>query len=166
MAEPDAEPVRRALIMGVVLVVVLAGMSGWLGVRAYQDRQSDRTRDVLLTAARQCAANLTTIDNTRVESDVRRVLDCATGGFRDDFAARSEAFIDVVKRTRSTSAGTVTEAGLESVNGTRGLALVSGTAGWSRGSTRSEPQRPCGVKLIGLRVTLIRGPSWVAGTWP
>ena len=49
----------------------------------------------------------------------------ATGTFRDDFAGRSAALIDVVKRTRSTSVGTVTEAGLESLSGNEGRVLVS-----------------------------------------
>lgn len=127
MADPDTNPVRRALIVGAVLVAILAALSGWLGVRVHQDRQSDRNREVLLTAARQCAENLTTISYSRVEPDVRRVLDCATGGFRDDFAARSESLMDVVRRARSISTGTVTEAGLESINGGEAVALVAVT---------------------------------------
>lgn len=129
MADPDPEsaPVRRALVLGALLVLVLGGLSGWLGVRAYQDRQADSTRQLMVAAARQCAVNLTTIDHTRAEADVQRILDCATGGFRDDFAARSGPFIDVVKRSQSTSTGEVTEAGLESLNAREGVALVAVT---------------------------------------
>lgn len=127
MADPDPVPVRRALLAAAVLVLLLAAVSGWLGYRAYQDRQADRTRELLLTAARQCAVNLTTIDHTRAVADVQRILDCSTGGFRDDFAARSQPFIDVVQRSQSTSTGAVTEAGLESVTGDEGVVLVAVT---------------------------------------
>jgi Mce-associated membrane protein len=127
MPDRNPVPVRRALLIGGVLVIGLVALSGWLGVRAYQDRQADRSRDLMLTAARECATNLTTIDHTRAESDVQRILDCATDGFRDDFAARSESFIDVLRRSQSTSTGTVTEAGLESVDGDEGVALVAVT---------------------------------------
>ena len=127
MTDQDHDGVRRALAVGVLLVAVLGGLAGWLGSTAYQDRESDRNREVLLTAARQCATNLTSLDYTQVESDVRRILDCSTGGFRVEFDGRSASLIDVVKRSQSTSAGTVTEAGLESVNGDEGIALVAVT---------------------------------------
>ena len=65
------------------------------------------------------------IDHLHAESDVRRVLDSATGTFLDDFSGRSAALIDVVKKTRSTSVGTVTEAGLESLSSDQGTVLVA-----------------------------------------
>ena len=64
--------------------------------------------------ARQGALNLTTIDWQKAERDVQRILDGATGQFHDDFAMRSQPFVDVVKQAKSTSVGTITEAGLES----------------------------------------------------
>lgn len=141
MADPDNAPVRRALLLGALLAAVLGGVSAWLGVQAYQDGAADETRRLMLAAARQCAVNLTTVDHTRAEADVQRILDCATGGFRDDFAARSGPFIDVVKRSQTTSAGTVTEAGLESLDGDEGIALVAVTVRTSvAGVTDDRPR--------------------------
>ncbi|MCB0926001.1 MAG: Mce protein, partial [Mycobacterium sp.] len=118
MADQDDEArLRRALAAGAVLVTVLGVVVGWLGNTVYRDHESERNREILLAAARQCAASLTSIDYTRVESDVQRILDCSTGNFRVEFDGRSDTLIDVVKRSQSTSAGTVTAAGLESVNG-------------------------------------------------
>ena len=69
--------------------------------------------------------NLTTIDWQKAESDVQRILDGATGEFHDDFAKRSQPFIDVVKQSRSTAVGTITEAGLESETAGTALVLVA-----------------------------------------
>ena len=151
MADPDTAPVRRALVIGVALVVALAAVSGWLGVRAYQDRRAEATRQSMVAAARECAANLTTVDYTRAEVDVQRILDCATGGFRDDFAARSAPFIDVVRRSQSTSTGTVTEAGLESQNGDEGVVLVAVTVHTAVAGASDERPRYWRMRLTVAR---------------
>lgn len=78
-----------------------------------------------MSTAKKAAAAITTIDYQHAESDVRRVLDSATGGFRADFSGRSSALIDVVKKTLSTSVGTVTEAGLESMGKGEASVLVT-----------------------------------------
>ena len=116
---------RRVLIAGVVLVAILAVVCGWSGYLVYQDRAADRVRELFVETGKRVAVDVTTIDHMRAESDVRRVLDSATGTFRADFSGRSAALIDVVKRTQSTSVGTVTEAGLESLSGNEGRVLVS-----------------------------------------
>lgn len=111
---------RRVLIAGVALVVILAVVCGWSGYRVYQDRSAEQLRELFVETGKRVAVDVTTIDHLHAESDVRRVLDSAAGTFRDEFSARSAALIDVVKRTRSTSVGTVTEAGLESLGADEG----------------------------------------------
>ncbi|HOB48000.1 MAG TPA: mammalian cell entry protein [Mycobacterium sp.] len=140
-------PVRLALSAGAVLVVLLGWLSGWLGFEAYQDHTTDRTREVLIATARQCAADLTSVDHTRVEVDVERILNCATGGFRAEFAGRSDSLIDVVKRSQSTSVGTVTEAGLESVSGDEGVALVAVTVRTAIGGISDGRPRQLRMRL-------------------
>jgi len=73
------------------------------------------------------AAHLYATLSSLADRDVQRILDGATGQFYDDFAKRSQPFIDVVKRAQSTSMGTVTEAGIESetANDARVLVAVS-----------------------------------------
>jgi Mce-associated membrane protein len=62
--------------------------------------------------ARQTAVNLTTINYAEVDSDIKRILESATGSFYDDFQKRSQPFVDVVKQVQSKSEGTVAEAAL------------------------------------------------------
>jgi Mce-associated membrane protein len=105
---------RRAMLVGLAVVVALAALVGWFGFRAHQSHQAQAQRSQLVQTARQGALNLTTIDWQRADADVQRILDSATGEFYNDFAKRSQPFIELVKQVKSTSVGTVTEAGLES----------------------------------------------------
>jgi Mce-associated membrane protein len=117
--------VGGALVASAVVVATLAGLTGWLGYRAYDKHEAKVQRDLFVQTARQGAVNLTTIDYTEVEADVQRVLDSATGAFRDDFDKRSQPFIAVVKAAQSKSEGTITEAGLESQRGDSAQVLVA-----------------------------------------
>ncbi|HEY0225380.1 MAG TPA: hypothetical protein VGC05_03085, partial [Mycobacterium sp.] len=85
----------------------------------------DHHRQVCLQAARQGALNLTTIDYREVNADIQRILDSTTGAFHNDFSQRSEPFIDTVKQAQSTSVGTITAAGLESMTDREAQVLVA-----------------------------------------
>jgi Mce-associated membrane protein len=56
---------------------------------------------------------------------VHRILDGATGEFYDDFAKRSQPFIEVLKQAQAKTVGTITEAGLESETTDSAQALVA-----------------------------------------
>ena len=118
---------RRATLLALAVVVALAVLVGWLGFRAHQSEQVRTQRSQFLQVARQGALNLTTIDWQKAEGDVQRILDGATGQFYDDFAKRSQPFIDVVKKAKSTTVGTITEAGLESQTADDARVLVAVT---------------------------------------
>jgi Mce-associated membrane protein len=114
-----------ALAASVVIVSAITGLTGWLGYRAYQTHQAQAQRNLFVQVARQGAVNLTTINYTEVDTDVQRIIDLATGAFRDDFQQRSKPFIEVVKAAQSKSEGTVTDAGLESQRGDSAQVLVA-----------------------------------------
>jgi Mce-associated membrane protein len=139
--KPARSHVRLALIVGTVVVVALGGLVGWLGYRAYEARKADQLHDLLVGVGRQGAINLTTIDAAHAEADVQRILDSATDQFYDDFAKRSQPFVEVVKQAQSKSVGTVTEAGLESMTGNEGQVLVAVTVQTSnRGAPDQQPR--------------------------
>jgi len=118
-------PVRLATLFGLAVVVALGGLIGWLGFRAHQSQQAQAQRSQFLQVARQGALNLTTIDWQHADADVRRILDGATGEFYDDFAKRSQPFIDVLRQSKATTVGKITEAGLESETPGSAQALVA-----------------------------------------
>ncbi|OBI06133.1 Mce protein [Mycobacterium sp. E2462] len=117
--------VATALVAGVVIVATLAGVAGYWGYRAYQTHTAQARRDLYLQTARQGAVNLTTIKYTEIDADVQRILELATGAFREDFEQRSKPFMEVVKAAQSKSEGTVTDAGVESEHGDSAQVLVA-----------------------------------------
>lgn len=141
-AEPDragARPVRVALILGLVTVAVLGGLIGWLGVRSAATNDLAAQRELFLSAGRQGALDLTTIEASDADAAVQRILDSSTGAFHDDFKNNSGPFLEVLKETRSSSRGTVTEAAVESLSEDRAQVLV--TVG-IKTVTPGEPDQP------------------------
>src|ERR1700760_3276590 len=53
---------RRAMLFGLTVVIALACLVGWLGLRVHHTHQVQAQRNLLLQVARQGALNLTTID--------------------------------------------------------------------------------------------------------
>jgi Mce-associated membrane protein len=133
--------VRLATIVGLVAVVALAGVCGWLGFRAYESRKAANERSLFLQVGRQGALNLTTIDFEHVDDDVQRILDSSTGTFYDDFEARAQPFKEVVKQAKSKSVGTIAEAGIQSLSDDGANVLVAVTVKTSNaGAAEQEPR--------------------------
>ena len=116
---------RLLIAVGLAVIAALASVGGWLGYRVYQDREAQGQRNLYVQIARQTAVNLTTIDYTQVDADIKRILESATGNFYDDFQKRSQPFVDVVKKVQSKSEGTVAEAALLSETKDQAQVLVA-----------------------------------------
>jgi Mce-associated membrane protein len=139
--------VRLAVAAGAVALLVSVGLAGWISYGAWRCHQADQQRELFLRAARQDAQDMTTIRHTEVESDVQRILDLSIGTFHDDFAQRRQPFIEHIKHEQSTSLGTVTEAGLESVGGNSARALVAISVKLSKAGNAEQ-------KLDGFRLRI------------
>jgi Mce-associated membrane protein len=140
-AKPRMSHVRLATVLGLVAVVALAGLCGWLGFRAFESRKAAGERSLFLQVGRQAALNLTTIDFEHADEDVQRVLDSSTGTFYDDFQARAQPFKEVVKQAKSKSVGTIAEAGVESETADGADVLVAVTVKTSNaGAAEQEPR--------------------------
>ena len=132
---------RGAAAFGVLTVVVLASICGWLGLHLYQSNRNQQQVTQLIQTARQTALNLTTISHTSAEHDVARILDSTTGTFHDDFQGRSQQFIAVVKQAQSDTVGTVTAAGIESLDGNTAHVLVAVSVKTSNaGAAEQQPR--------------------------
>src|SRR6201999_1674597 len=60
------------IAVGVAIIVALLGLGGWLGFRVHQDNQVQAQRHLYVEVARQTAINLTTINYTEVDADIKR----------------------------------------------------------------------------------------------
>jgi Mce-associated membrane protein len=116
---------RGVVAASLVAILALIGAGVWLGFRLHQDDQVRAQRSLYVQVARQTALNLTTINYTEVDADIKRVLDSATGGFHEEFQNRSQPFVEVVKKVQSKTEGTVAEAGLLSYAGDQAQVLVA-----------------------------------------
>jgi Mce-associated membrane protein len=113
------------IAVSIAIIVALVGLGGWLGFRVHQDHQEQAQRNLYVQVARQTAINLTTINYTEVDADIKRVLDSATGAFHDEFQNRSQPFVEVVKKVQSKTEGTISEAGLLSYTKDQAQVLVA-----------------------------------------
>ena len=116
---------RGVITASVTAIVALVGLGGWLGYRVHEDHQAQAQRNLYVQVARQTAINLTTINYTEVDADIKRVLDSATGAFHDEFQNRSQPFIDVVKKAQSKTEGSISEAGLLSATEDQAQVLIA-----------------------------------------
>lgn len=84
----------------------------------------DARRTAILAAARQHAVNFTTLDYRRLDRDLERVLDGATGQFRAQFKAGTADLSTLVTENQAVSQGEVLEAGLVSDDADSARVLV------------------------------------------
>lgn len=122
---PHWTAAKLVFVAGLCVVIALAGTTGWLAYRAHQADEVANLQAKFMQVASQGALNLTTIDWEHAEADVTRILDSASGSFYDDFAQRSQPFIEVVKQAKSKSVGSITQAGLESGSADQAQVLVA-----------------------------------------
>jgi len=146
-ATPAMSHVRLVLVAGLVVILALGGLTGWLGFRTYQSHQTDEQQKLFLQVGRQGALNLTTIDFQHADADVQRILDSATGTFYDDFDKRSKPFIEVVKQAQSKSVGTIAEAGLESESDNGAQVLVAVTVKTSNAGAPEQAPRAWRMRI-------------------
>jgi Mce-associated membrane protein len=134
-AEPaEPEPGRPRLrvpnwaqaltIAAIVAICALLGISGWMAWHHHNVVQERQRAAAYIAAARQGVVNLTSLDFNKAKEDVQRVLDSATGAFRDDFQKRAEDFESVVKDSKAVTEGSVAAAAVESMNNDSAVVLV------------------------------------------
>jgi Mce-associated membrane protein len=147
-------PLRLALSAVIVAILALGGLATWWSYQAVQAQHVVQQRQMFLAAGRQAALNLTSIDYTQVDADIKRVLDSSTGSFYDEFQKNSQGFGDVVKNAKSKTEGSITAAGIESISGDTAQILVSlSVKTTDAGAPEQQP------RLWRMRITIQRGPN-------
>jgi Mce-associated membrane protein len=114
-----------AVAAGLSILLVLSGLTGWLGYRTYEAGQAQQRRALFLEVGRQGALNLTTISGTEAESDMKRILESSTGAFYAQVQNASQQFVALVQKAQTKSVGTIAAAGVESEQDDRAQVLVT-----------------------------------------
>jgi Mce-associated membrane protein len=122
---PGLPGLSRLLTAAAILAICgLLGASGWM-LWHHHTVLAERQRSAAYTAAaRQGVVNLTSLDFNKAKEDVQRVLDSATGEFRDDFQRRADDFASVVKDSKAVTQGSVAASAVESMGKDSAVVLV------------------------------------------
>jgi Mce-associated membrane protein len=116
---------RLALTATVVVAIVgLLAASGYLAWHHRNVVQERQRAGSYIATARQAVVNLTSLDFNKANEGVQRVLDIATGEFKDDFQKRAEDFASVVKDSKAVTEGSVAASAVESMNKDSAVVLV------------------------------------------
>lgn len=111
-------------VAAVVAIVGFLGASGWMAWQHHNVAQQRQRAAAYVATARQGVVNLTSLDYNNAKEGVQRVLDIATGEFKDDFQKRAEDFESVVKDSKAVTEGTVAATAVESMNKDSAVVLV------------------------------------------
>ena len=134
---------------GLTLTALMLGKHAQVAADRAQDRAS-------IEAARNGVMALLSIDHTRAEQDVQRVLDLSTGRFREDFASDADDFVKTAVDSQAVTKGSVSVAALQSVRDDIGVVLVAASSKVTNASGAKEDTRPWR-----MRVTVTRdGDIW------
>lgn len=108
----------------IVAICALLGASGWMAWHHHTVMQERERSAAFVGTARQGIINLTTLDFKKSKEDVQRIVDSATGDFRDQFQKTADDFASVVKDTKAVAEGSVAAAAVESMDKDSAVVLV------------------------------------------
>jgi Mce-associated membrane protein len=108
----------------IVAICALLGASGWMLWHHHTVLAERQRSAAYVAAARQGVINLTSLDFNNAKEDVQRVLDSATGEFKDDFQRRADDFASVVKDSKAVAQGSVRATAVESMSKDSAVVLV------------------------------------------
>lgn len=111
---PRARYRARPRTVAVALLLVLAvGTAVTFGVLLLKRTATDRAGSEALATARAYAVTVTSYDYQNLDRDFADVLDGATGEFKDQYGAASQALRKLISDAKATSRGTVLAAGVQ-----------------------------------------------------
>jgi hypothetical protein len=143
-----------ALVVPIVLVILVIAAGTFAAMTsARADRHADAPPRwaIFVQAGRQTAIYLTSINVATVDADVQRILDNSTGTFHAQFVQRAQPFTQTVRDAKSVAVGTVTEAGIEDLDGDRAHVLVAVTV-----NTTLPDQPPQVPRAWRMRISVVR----------
>ncbi|MDJ0441100.1 hypothetical protein QNA26_29605 [Rhodococcus qingshengii] len=130
------------------MVTALCASNVYLAV-AHRDAEAAKAqRLAYVQAARQGVVNILSVNFNTADSDVQRILDGATGAWRDEFSPQAAPFIDVVKQAQVVTTADITEAGLERIgDDDTAQVLIAATSKVTNAAGANEDPRSFRVRV-------------------
>ena len=146
---PPAPPPGGLLRTVTVAVTTLltAGLLGATGYMVWQHQKAAelrRSAAEFTAAARQDVINLMSMDYTRAQESVQRVLDNSTGKFRANFDETADEFVKALQDEKIVTTATINDAAVEldSMTDESAVVMVSATSRREGRQAPKEQQQP------------------------
>jgi Mce-associated membrane protein len=148
---PPAPPPSPAGLLRTVTVAVTtlltAGLLGATGYMVWQHQKAAelrRSAAEFTAAARQDVINLMSMDYTRAQESVQRVLDNSTGKFRANFDETADEFVKALQDEKIVTTATINDAAVEldSMTDESAVVMVSATSRREGRQAPKEQQQP------------------------
>ncbi|MBJ7387564.1 MAG: hypothetical protein JHC55_24095 [Mycolicibacterium sp.] len=139
MPRPSVALAAAALAVALTVGFVAAGVYMTLHhqrVVAQQERSAE-----FAAAARQGVVTLMSLDFTRAEEDVQRIIDNTTGDFRKDFEGQAEIFTQVAQESKVITEATVNSVAVASMTQDTATVLVAVTTNVSNAASQEQQPR-------------------------
>jgi Mce-associated membrane protein len=114
-----------AVAAAIVALCALLGASGYMFWTTRQVSKHRAQEAEFTAAARQGVVNLMSLDFTKGDQDLQRLIDSTTGGFRSDFEKSKNDFLSVMKDSRVVTTANVEATGVESMDADTAVVLVA-----------------------------------------
>ncbi|MEZ0367057.1 hypothetical protein ACAG26_25600 [Mycobacterium sp. pUA109] len=147
---PKRRPAWASTALTAAALVVICGLLGssaYLGWHHHAAAHQRAQTAAFAAAAKQELINLTSFNYTHAKDDVQRVLDNATGEFKDDFTKRADDFTGVVEQSKVVTEGTVTAVAVESMSDDSAVVLVSATSNVTNAAGAQEEPRAWRMRM-------------------
>jgi Mce-associated membrane protein len=134
-------PRRGTVAVGVTIALIgaLLGVSGYMAWDHYRINAERQRCLEFDAAARQGVVVLTSLDFAKPQEGVQRIIDRATGSFRDDFEARADDFTKAVQESGVVTQGTVNASAVESMTDDSAVVLLAATSQVVSNDNRAQP---------------------------
>ncbi|MGA7053956.1 MAG: hypothetical protein WBZ37_22330, partial [Mycobacterium sp.] len=119
-------PRWSTIAAGLAVIVILASLGGsvYFVLHHREADQRQRRAAEFAAAARQGVVTLTSVDYNTAKQSVQRVIDDATGTFKDEFLKTADDFTKVVEQSKVVSHATVQAAAVDMGTMTEDSAVV------------------------------------------
>lgn len=145
---PPAPPAGLLRTVAVAVTTLLtAGLLGATGYMVWQHQKAAelrRSAAEFTAAARQDVINLMSMDYTRAQESVQRVLDNSTGKFRANFDETADEFVKALQDEKIVTTATINDAAVEldSMTDESAVVMVSATSRREGRQAPKEQQQP------------------------
>ncbi len=136
-------PTWKGIAATVVLLCTAALLAG-SGYMIWNHRQAEKLQHQnaeFAAAARQGVVTLMSLDYTRAQEDVQRIIDISTGAFKDDFEHQVADFVAVAQDSEVMTEVTVNSTAVETMAGDSAVVLVAASSRVSNSAGADQEPR-------------------------